>query len=309
MVNPALMMLAVLGLFVWMLIRIHDTAPLKIFGLIAVLMLFGPIADRVMNAEAAAFQWKFDYSLFWIDKTLGLSAFAIARHLSKREQDAVFFIYLTLGQWMIVWYGCNLKMRFGRPRPLLISYLVTYGLGPLFYMIVPAYGPRHAFGALFPFGDPQVSLSLVRLQGWPNAIPSLHLATAVLFVYFSGRSRWLKVLAWFLLAATAAATLAFEHYFIDLVVGVPYAFFAIRVGEARWQSAFRHLAIVLAWLLSIRFETPLLIASPFFLRLAVCATLTGGIVALLDQRDGPRVVAPKRPGPAPESDLLLRCEG
>jgi hypothetical protein len=175
---------------------------------------------------------------------------------------------------MILWYALHLNLRDGQPKPLLKSYLISYGLAPLFYLLVPACGPRHAFGAAFPMGLPEVAAIPVKLAFWPNAIPSLHFATALLFVYFAGRNRLLRCIAWAYLAGTAAATLAFEHYLIDLVVAVPYAFFAIRLAESRFAPALRNLAVVLAWLVSIRFATPLLVESPLILQLMALATVS-----------------------------------
>src|SRR5439155_25160554 len=139
------------------------------------------------------------------------------------------------------WYGLNL-LKGGKPKALLFSYVISYGLAPLFYLAVPACGPRHAFGSIFPIGNPEVAIAPVRLAFWPNAIPSLHLATAVLLIHFAGRSRVMRGFAWVYLAGTAAATIALEHYVIDLVVGVPFAYFAIWVAERDYRRALANLA-------------------------------------------------------------------
>jgi len=62
---------------------------------------------------------------------------------------------------------------------------------------------------------PDVSPVLVQLNGWPNAIPSLHVSTALLFLLFAGESRVRRCMAWAYLAGSVGATLAFEHYMID----------------------------------------------------------------------------------------------
>jgi hypothetical protein len=273
-INPAISMLLVVGLFVWMLFHPKSTTPAKIFFLIVAVLVFGPISVAVMDAEAAAFPLKLDYHLYRIDEALGISAFVIASFFSRMQRDVLFVVYETLGYWMIVWYALNLSLKDGRPRKLLKSYAIGYGLAPLFYLVVPACGPRHAFGAAFPFGHPAVSVTLTKLAFWPNAIPSLHIATAILLVYFAGSNRYLRLFAWFYLAGTAAATLAFEHYLIDLVVGVPYAYFAIRLAEGDLEAAVRNLVLVLGWLVSIRFATPLLIEYPLVLQLLVFVTIS-----------------------------------
>jgi hypothetical protein len=121
-------------------------------------------------------------------------------------------------------------------------------------------------------GNPEVAAVPIQLAGWPNAMPSLHFATAIIFVYFAGKSRILRWFAWIYLLGTGAATLAYEHYLIDLIVAVPYAYFAIRAAEGRFASAFRNLAVALAWMASIHFATPLMVAHAWVLRLLALAT-------------------------------------
>jgi hypothetical protein len=284
MVNPALAMLIVVGLFVWILFHPNSTAPVKIFLMIVAVLIFGPLSITVMNRAAAAFPWKFDYHLYLIDNSLWFSAFWVARHLVEWQRSILFVIYETLGYWMIVWYGLNLLFKSGQPRQLVVSFLLSYGFAPLFYLAVPACGPRHAFGAIFPAGNPVVSAVPVQLAFWPNAIPSLHLASALILVHFSGDTRFWRCFAWLYLAGTVAATLAFEHYLIDLVVAVPYAYFAICLAEGRFRATAAHTALVLAWLASIRFGTPLLIQFPLFLNLAAAGTIAAGVISARSRR-------------------------
>ena len=286
-INPALAMLGVVGLFAWMLFRPGSTAPAKIFLLIAAWMAFGPISEAIMNAENAAHPWKLDYHLFLIDKSLGVSAFAIARHFTAPQQKVLFVIYGTLGYWMFALYGLNLKMKDGRPRELAISYLLSYGLAPIFYLVVPACGPRHAFGAMFPLGSPEVAAVPIQLNYWPNAIPSLHLATAVLLVHFAGRNGFWRTLAWLYLAGTAAATLVLEHYVIDLVVAVPYAYFVICAAERKVAPALGNLVLVLGWLISIRLATPAIVSHPLLLMVASGLTVLAGAFSMHSFRIGP----------------------
>jgi hypothetical protein len=283
--NPALLwMLVILGLFIWMLFRPRETAPLKILALIIV-FAFEPFSVSVMAAENRAFPLKFDYYLYVIDKQLGISAFGVARMLAEWQRPILFAIYQSLSVAMIAWYGVNLKRRDGKPGKLLLAYLITFFTGPCLYLIVPACGPRHAFKSLFPMGDPNVAPALVSLNYWPNAIPSLHVATALLFVFFAGKNRLLRGIAWFYLAGTALATLAFEHYAIDLVVAVPFACFATLLAERQIRPALANLGIVLAWLLAIRFATPALSAYPLVLRVLALATI--GFAVAGRSREGP----------------------
>ena len=272
-------MLAILGVSLWLFFHPRGKEAPKILLLILV-FAFEPFSSAVMNAENRGFPLKFDYFLYAIDKSLGLSAFWVARLLPEWQRSVLFIVYQSLTAAMITWYGVNLRRRNGRPAGLLVAYLVTFGLGPCLYLIVPACGPRHAFGSAFPAGNPDVLPLPVPLNYWPNAIPSLHLATALLFVFFSGGNRVLCALAWLYLAATVAATLAFEHYVIDLVVAVPFACCATLLTRGKVRQALSCLAAVLVWLLAIRFATPALTAHPAFLRILAFVTILSAALGM-----------------------------
>ncbi len=119
---------------------------------------------------------------------------------------------------MMIWYAVHLhsQTEHGRARQFLNACLIAYLMAPFLYLVVPARGPGHAFGSAFPLGNPAVHLVLIPLSGWPNAMPSLHVTTALLYVILAPRIRVLQCFAWFYLAGTVCATLAFEHYLIDL---------------------------------------------------------------------------------------------
>jgi hypothetical protein len=266
-------MLCILGLLVWMWFHPREHFGGKILVLIVVFLALGPICGAVMNSENAHHPLKFDYFLYRVDHNLGVSAFSVARRLAEWQRSVLYQLYQSLTLAMVVWYGVNIRRRDGRPNRLLIAYAVNFAFGCCLYLVLPACGPRHAFGAAFPAGNPVVPLLPVKLDRWPNAIPSLHLSTALLFVLFAGRSRVLRGIAWVYLAGTVAATLAFEHYTTDLIVAVPFACFVTRAAEGKSRRAAYHLAIVLAWMLSIRYATPVLVASPAVLRIVACSTV------------------------------------
>jgi hypothetical protein len=259
-----------------------------------------------MNSENAHHPLKFDYFLFYVDRNLGVSAFSVARLFMEWQRSVLFQVYQSLTLAMIVWYGVNLRRKDGRPNRLLIAYAVNFAIGCCLYLVLPACGPRHAFGAAFPAGDPVLPLILVKVDRWPNAIPSLHVSTAILFVLFAGKSRVLRCIAWVYLAGTVAATLAFEHYTIDLIVAVPFACFVARAAEGRFRQAACHLALVLAWMLSIRYATPLLVVSPAVLRILACSTVALAAFSMAE-RAGPRRSVRARRGGAP-ANWPLDCD-
>ena len=278
-------MLCILGLLVWMWFHPREHFGPKILVLILVFSALGPVCDAVMNSENAHHPLKFDYFLYRVDRNLGVSAFSVARLFAEWQRSVLYQLYQSLTLAMIVWYGVHLRRRDGRPNRLLIAYAVNFAIGCCLYLVLPACGPRHAFGGSFPAGDPVVPLILVKVDRWPNAIPSLHVSTALLLVLFAGKSRVLRSIAWVYLAGTVAATLAFEHYTIDLIVAVPFACFVTRAAKGQFRHAAYHLTLVLGWMLSIRYATPILVASPAVLRMLACSTVAWAVFSMAESAD------------------------
>jgi len=267
---------SILALFIWLVFRPFATAPWKILGFIVLLAAAGPVSVAVLKASSHAYPLKYDYVLQSLDQALGLTAFQISGLFSSRQRTDLLALYEFLAPAMVAWYCIHLVMRGGQPRKLLYSYLIAYLVGGCLYGIVPAMGPRYAFGAAFPVGHPNVAPVLAPLDGYPNAMPSLHAATALLLVLFNGRKRWLLSIAVLFLAGTVAATLALEHYVIDLVVAVPFACFAAEMAYGRVIGAIKYLVLVFVWLGLIRFASPELLHHPWALRfLAVFSVLLG----------------------------------
>ena len=275
--------LAIVGLFIWLVFRPFATAPWKILGVLVFLIAVQPINVGVLRASQHAYPLKYDYVLQAIDQTLGLTAFQIARLFNPWQRTTLLAIYEFMADAMVVWYGVVLVIRGKESRKLLYSCLILFVVGGTLYGIVPAMGPRYAFGAAFPMGHPNFVPSTVLLDGYPNAMPSLHVATAFLLVLFAGRNRWLLTLSLLFLGGTIAATLAFEHYVIDLVVAIPFACFAVELASARVISASKYLGVVLAWLILIRFAWPVLLQYPWPLRSMALATTALGVHAVTRQ--------------------------
>jgi PAP2 superfamily len=271
---------AILGLFIWMLFRPYATAPWKILGVFGLLLLSGPLMVATLKASAHAYPVKYDYVLQSLDESLGLTAFQVARLFNLWERTILIAVYDLLGAAMVAWYGVHLVIRGGQSRKLLYAYFILYLVGAALYGIVPAMGPRYAFSATFPVGHPTFVATPVPLDGYPNAMPSLHMATASLLVFFNNRNRWLLSIALLFLSATVGATLALEHYVIDLIVAVPLTCFGVELAYGRVIPAMKYLAGVLGWLLLIRFASPGLAQHPWTLRLMAASTVAVGVHAI-----------------------------
>jgi hypothetical protein len=109
--------LFVLGLFVWLVFRPYATAPWKILGVFALLLVAQPLTVIALKASSRAHPLK--YVLQSLDQALGLTAFQVARLFTPREDTAILVIYELLSAAMIVWYGLQLLIRGGdSPLPL-----------------------------------------------------------------------------------------------------------------------------------------------------------------------------------------------
>jgi membrane-associated phospholipid phosphatase len=175
-------------------------------------------------------------------------------------------------------------------------FLGTLFFGTMLYHICPAAGPVYAFGKAFPHSEPlttQVSMQTLQIPEGPrNAMPSLHLACALL-VWWNSRTwrLWGRALAGLFLALTALATMGLgEHYFIDLVVALPFtvAMTAATTTSVPMQLTERRLAVLgggaltLMWLVLLRSVVDWAHVSPMLSWSMVMATVAVSIA--LEQR-------------------------
>ena len=279
--SPGLLVLCcVLLVALWWLFRPSDPDAPKLLFVTMLVGLFGVTASVLLSFASAAFPLKFDAYLYSTDTAvLGSPLFPAAHLLNKRSYMVLRPIYDLLPVVMILCYAINLKWHNG--RVVLTAFAVNFLLGSALYLIVPACGPAFAFDHDFPFGRPSSSVQLLRVSDSPNAIPSLHLSAAILLVLFAGNRLSLRIFAWLYLLGTAAATLALgEHYVIDLIVAVPFAAFAVLIARGRILAACGNMALVVAWLVSIRFATSSLIAYPNLMRASVMGTICLAVYSL-----------------------------
>jgi hypothetical protein len=268
--NPGLFATLALILSVFWMLRdeTDKTRPLLVIALVLNL-LYGWLLHVFMGREGALLPWKYDDVLFRMDASLGVSAAALALPLQGAWRLPLVVVYQLMVPMMICWY---LVTRSRNTRgSVVLAYVAELGSGPLLYSLLPACGPLYAFGAQW-LHPPAAGAGAIRLSGMPNAFPSLHVGTAIVFVLFAP-GRLSRAVALAFLAGTCLATVATgEHYVIDLVAGLVFGCFAASVGYRRVRSALLYLGATLCWSLAIRFQSPLLIDHPWLLR--CCAALT-----------------------------------
>jgi hypothetical protein len=189
-------------------------------------------------------------------------------------------IYQFMVPMMICWFFVT---RARNPRgSVVLAYVGEMVAGPLLYAILPACGPIYAFGSHWLYA-PHVQPAAIRLAGMPNAFPSLHIGTALVFVFLAPGKLW-RAISLAFLASTALATLVTgEHYVIDLVAGLPFGCFAASVGYRKYRRALVYLGLVLAWSLSVRFGYTFLISYPVLLRSLAVLTIAIAVWAVLNE--------------------------
>ncbi len=276
-------MIGLLALFlalVWMLRDEKDkTRPLLVFALVLNLC-YGWLLSVVMGKEDGLLPWKYDLFLLQLDASLGISAGSIALSLQGFWRIPLNVTYQLMVPMMICWYFVTRNRN--RSGSLVLAYVSELAMGPLLYAMLPACGPAYAFGSNW-LDPPLATAHLIRFSGMPNAFPSLHLGTAMVFVLYAEGKLWRGISLAFLIGTALATISTGEHYFIDLVAGLAFGSFAANAGYRRFWSALFYLGIAVSWSAAIRFAFPFLLAHPGVV--GSCAALTGALAILAVLRE------------------------
>jgi hypothetical protein len=186
--NPAI--IGTLALFLsvlWMLKDERDkTRPMLVFAL-TLNLVFGFLLTVFMGREGGLFPWKYDSVLFRMDESLGVLTAPIARPLQGLGRIPLVVVYQLMVPMMICWF---LVTRYRNRRgSVVLAYVAELVAGPLLYAVLPACGPVYAFGAQW-LHPQEVAANTTRLIGMPNAFPSLHIGTALVFVLLAPGKMW-----------------------------------------------------------------------------------------------------------------------
>ena len=269
--SPAILgTVAVFLAILWMLKDETDkTRPVLVFALVLNLF-YGYLLTVVLGSEDGLVPWKYDYVLHALDQSVGFPTAPIAASLQSGWRIPLYVVYQLMVPMMIVWFLATRSK--ARRAALVIAYVAELVVGPILYAILPACGPAYLYGKQW-LHPPDLQAHLIRFSGMPNAFPSLHLATAFVFVLFAEGKVWRPISLLFL-AATALATIATgEHYGVDLLPGLAFGCFAMSAGHKRASKSAAYLCLVLLWSAAIRFTYPTLIAHPTLLAILAAFTL------------------------------------
>jgi hypothetical protein len=180
----------------------------------------------------------FDYRLYDFDLTLGIKPSAWMGQIVQTSQLLNLVIlasYYAIVSVMIA-VAAAAEHVAERPRatpPLFACFVVGAMIAMPLYWLVPAIGPMATFGAAFPNALPTATAvgTAIFVPKWIsviNAMPSMHMAWAVMVLWTSWELPWpgrLGGALFFLLTPVATLGLG-EHYLIDLVAGTVVALLA-----------------------------------------------------------------------------------
>lgn len=250
----------------------------------ASLVFFVLSAQRALSLANLLYPKTYDLYLYLFDGSLGFQpSFLMGRAMAASMilRVAASLTYISLPFVMALVYALRLPKGTEKPSWDIITLFLLAGLGGwALYNVVPATGPVYVFGSDFPWHSlPYQSLPRLFLEQIPvsgdiprNAIPSLHIAW-VLLLYWNtqGMSRAVRIFLGIYLALTAISTMGTgEHYFVDLVAGVPFALFVQAVVSPGQKAAISRraaaaasgLALTTVWLLLVRFAAKAMLVSP-----------------------------------------------
>jgi hypothetical protein len=289
----------------------------------AALVFFVFSAQRALSLANLLYPKTYDLYLFVADGSFGFQpSFVLGRAMagSYAFRAAALMAYLSLPFVMALVYALRLPRKTETPSWDIISLLMLAGIsGWALYNVGPATGPIYLFGANFPWQTlpyhalPKLFLEQIPISGDAprNAIPSLHMAWVLLLFWNSKRlGPIVRIFLAVYVALTVASTLGTgEHYFVDLVAGVPLALFVqaavspgLRVPLSRRAIASgAGLALTMAWLLLVRFGVKTLLLTPILPWSLVLATAAGAwaLLAWLNS-------SAEKSGNEPGSDLSAK---
>jgi hypothetical protein len=230
------------------------------FGSGVACVLFLMFSTTPLLFSAAHTPNTFDLYLLQFDRSLGGDiSFWVGRMVqsSKLLLYPVAFAYGGLAVDAALVVGSRLfEERSGRTNLLLV--LGAAGAaGFLLYNLVPATGPRFVFPE-FPqklSGPITPRLIPVDAVAMRNAVPSLHFSWALVLLWMARPARaWIRWSAWAFVILTFVATMGLgQHYFVDLIVALPFTIAAIAGSERNYRIAAIGGAMLFIWLFALRF--------------------------------------------------------
>jgi hypothetical protein len=194
----------------------------------------------------------YDGLAFAADKAFGAAiSFDVGRAFARWPLLAMICtgIYLAPLPGLMFVYALQVKRR--HPPVDVVTLLVVMGVvGYSSYFLYPVCGPKFAFPS-FPLDPPQITGALIAVPPAPrNGMPSLHMASALIALLHARRyGRTATAVAAVFVMGTFLATMGTgEHYFIDLLVAVPFTVAVDALLTRRWRAGAFNGVVFLGWL-------------------------------------------------------------
>jgi hypothetical protein len=284
---------------------------------LAVRAIWASEADRRTSYQTlipaflfVASEWFADYFLVWGErvrpKTLDLylysfdaslhiqPAFLMGQLFAKVHAFATvsLLVYLALPVGIgLAFAGCVMRDR-ANAIPAAVSFLITGPIGACFYTLFPALGPVHIFLAKFPW-EPltldqvrHLFLEPIAVAGERNAMPSLHAAWIFLVFWYARKLTPLERIgaAAFVLFTLCATLGTGEHYFVDLIVAIPFTLtilglsqmISMRGARMPWPAVGCGVGTTLLWFALLRYANHFFWVSPVVPWIACACTLSLG---------------------------------
>jgi len=170
---------------------------------------------------------KYDQYIFVIDEAFGSPSFYIGRFFLQHPwvgtaSEAAYDL-MPSALWIV-----GAAYLWTQPVEDAVRFIWTNLLNcclavPL-YVVLPVCGPRYAFSTFPSIIPAHVVPHPIVVMAPPNGVPSVHMSTALLILYFARRWRTGTVFGLVYLMLTIVSTLGWgEHYVFDLLVGIPFA--------------------------------------------------------------------------------------
>lgn len=245
-------------------------------AILAIAVMYDWAFPKLLNFEDHLVPWRYDDVLLLLDRAMGLSVVSFDLALPDWLWIAFALAYKSL-LWMVTLWGfLHLTKPWGKFRALATAFVTSYAIVGFLYLIVPASGPAYT-----PVTTRHGMAAPILLGGQPNAMPSMHVASALILVLFAGTNRWLRAISILFLIGTAGGTVLGEHYFVDWAGSIPFACFAVALGLGEKRKAAIYFSATIAWLLLIRFAGPLMVEHPAILQVTVLGIAVLGADAVI----------------------------
>jgi predicted membrane-bound spermidine synthase len=221
----------------------------KFFLAMALLGALNVATNAGLHNNRILFPATWDYFVYRIDGAFHGFATDVALLNSLAPPSVQAFVFSIYGLLIFAFYAVvGIAMRQGEVERLHVwrTLVAPFAIAFLLYAVIPVSGPIYAFfSGEFPERMP-AALDVVASQviippAYRNGMPSMHLTGAILVLMLSvGLQHRIAIFSSAILVlGTIWATLATgEHYFLDLVVALPYAVF---LGSALiWPHRLNH---------------------------------------------------------------------